>query len=53
MRDFGLEFTKRSQLFVGLHKRNASRRRDVRQQSKLFALWNQSLRRNPNSNRLS
>ena len=33
-------------------QRNAFRRRDVCQQSRLFARWNQSLRRSPNSNRL-
>ena len=35
-----------------VRRRNASRRPDVRQQSRLFARWNQSLRRSPNSNRL-
>ena len=35
-----------------LAQRNAFRRRDVRQQSRSFARWNQSLRRSPNSNRL-
>ena len=33
-------------------QRNAFRRRDVRQQSRSFARWNQSLRRSPNSSRL-
>jgi hypothetical protein len=34
-------------------QRKAFRRRDVRQQSRSFAAWNQSLRHSPNSNRLS
>src|SRR4029453_13163636 len=41
------------QLAFHLHaQRNASRRRDVRLQSRSFARCNQSLRRSPNSNRL-
>jgi hypothetical protein len=34
-------------------RRNVFRRRDARQQSRLFARCNQSLRRFPNSNRLA
>jgi hypothetical protein len=34
-------------------QRNAFRRRDARQQPRLFARWNQSLRPSPNSNRLT
>jgi hypothetical protein len=33
-------------------QRSVDRRRDVRLQSRSFARWNQSLIRNPNSNRL-
>jgi len=33
-------------------RRNAFRRRDVRQQSRSFARWNQSLKHSPNSNPL-
>ena len=33
-------------------QRTAFHRRDARQQSKLFARWNQSLTHSPNSNRL-
>jgi hypothetical protein len=39
-------------IFIRVHNENAFRRRDVRLQSRLFARWNQSLRRSPNSNRL-
>jgi hypothetical protein len=34
-------------------QRNAFRRRDAHQQSRLFVRWNQSLRHNPSSNRAS
>ena len=45
----------RVQGIVAFHRhpqRNAFRRRDVRQQSRLFVRWNESLRRSPNSTRL-
>jgi hypothetical protein len=34
-------------------QRNAFRRREARPQSRSFARWNESLRRSPNSNRVS
>jgi hypothetical protein len=43
------QFHKRRQLH-SLAQRTAVHRRDVRQQSRSFARWNQSLRRSPNSN---
>jgi hypothetical protein len=42
-----VQFHKRSQLFHPLAQRNAFHRRDVRQQSRLSALYNPTLKRNP------
>jgi hypothetical protein len=47
-----LEVKDEGQLFFRTQNETLSHRRDVRLQSRSFALRNQSLRRNPNSNRL-
>ena len=50
--DCGFEFEKGKATFHRHAQRNAFRRRAVRLQSRLFARWNQSLRRSPNSSQL-
>jgi hypothetical protein len=47
--DRGFEFQKCRQLFIRVHNETLPVRRDVRLQSRLFALWNQSLRPSPSS----
>jgi hypothetical protein len=45
----GIPVPQKQSAFHPHAQRNASRRRDVRQQSRSFVRWNQSLRRSPNS----
>src|SRR4029077_1560040 len=47
--DRRFEFQEPSQLFIRVHNKNAFRRRDARQQSRLFALRNQRLKRSRSS----
>jgi hypothetical protein len=46
------QFKKRGQLFIRVHNETLSVVAMRINQSRLFARWNQSLRRSPNSNRL-